>query len=92
MTANRSGIADDLDGDPVFLARNQFYLDYTRERAAGIVVHRHQGCEEGQGGGVSQRPSLRRHGRIYSGHPRLAFLIAAKEDVDARLKAGHDEG
>ena len=37
MTTNRSGIADDLDGDPVFLARNQFYLDYTRERAAGIV-------------------------------------------------------
>ena len=37
MTANRSGIADDLDGDPVFLARNQFYLDYTRERAAGIA-------------------------------------------------------
>ncbi len=37
MAANRSGIADDLDGDPVFLARNQFYLDYTRERAAGIV-------------------------------------------------------
>jgi peptide chain release factor 3 len=36
MTTNRSGIADDLDGDPVFLARNQFYLDYTRERAAGI--------------------------------------------------------
>jgi peptide chain release factor 3 len=37
MTTNRSGIADDLDGDPVFLARNQFYLDYTRERAPGIV-------------------------------------------------------
>jgi len=37
MATNRSGIADDLDGDPVFLARNQFYLDYTRERAAGIV-------------------------------------------------------
>jgi peptide chain release factor 3 len=37
MTTNRSGIADDLDGDPVFLARNQFYLDYTRERAAGIA-------------------------------------------------------
>jgi peptide chain release factor 3 len=37
MTANRSGVADDLDGDPVFLARNQFYLDYTRERAAGIA-------------------------------------------------------
>ncbi|TAK49905.1 MAG: peptide chain release factor 3 [Xanthobacteraceae bacterium] len=36
MTANGSGIADDVDGDPVFLARNQFYLDYTRERAEGI--------------------------------------------------------
>ena len=35
--ANGSGIADDVDGDPVFLARNQFYLDYTRERAEGIV-------------------------------------------------------
>jgi peptide chain release factor 3 len=37
VTANSLGIADDLDGDPVFLARNQFYLDYTRERAPGIV-------------------------------------------------------
>jgi peptide chain release factor 3 len=37
IKANGSGIADDLDGDPVFLARNQFYLDYTRERAPGIV-------------------------------------------------------
>jgi peptide chain release factor 3 len=36
-TANRSGIAEDLDGDLVFLARNQFYLDYTRELAPGIV-------------------------------------------------------
>jgi len=35
--ANASAIADDLDGDPVFLAKSQFYLDYTRERAAGIV-------------------------------------------------------
>jgi peptide chain release factor 3 len=37
VKANSLGIADDLDGDPVFLARNQFYLDYTRERAPGIV-------------------------------------------------------
>jgi peptide chain release factor 3 len=37
INSNRSGIADDLDGDPVFLARNAFYLDYTRERAPGIV-------------------------------------------------------
>jgi peptide chain release factor 3 len=37
IEANRSGIAEDLDGDPVYLARSQFYLDYTRERAPGIV-------------------------------------------------------
>jgi peptide chain release factor 3 len=37
ITANGSGVADDVDGDPVYLARNQFYLDYTRERAAGIT-------------------------------------------------------
>jgi peptide chain release factor 3 len=36
IAANASGVADDVDGDPVFLARNQFYLDYTRERAEGI--------------------------------------------------------
>jgi peptide chain release factor 3 len=35
--AHRSSIAEDLDGDLVYLARNQFYLDYTRERAPGIV-------------------------------------------------------
>jgi peptide chain release factor 3 len=35
--ANGSGIAEDLDGDLVFMARNQFYLDYTRERSPGIV-------------------------------------------------------
>jgi peptide chain release factor 3 len=35
--ANRSGVAEDLDGAPVYLARSQFYLDYTRERAPGIV-------------------------------------------------------
>jgi peptide chain release factor 3 len=37
VAANGSGIAEDLDGDIVFLARNQFYLDYTRERAPGVV-------------------------------------------------------
>jgi peptide chain release factor 3 len=34
--ANGSGIADDVDGDPVFMAKNEFYLGYTRERAEGI--------------------------------------------------------
>jgi peptide chain release factor 3 len=37
VTANNSSIAEDLDGDVVYLAKNQFYLDYTRERAPGIV-------------------------------------------------------
>ena len=35
--APRSGVADDVDGDPVFLAKNEFYLGYTSERAEGIT-------------------------------------------------------
>ena len=37
ISANGSGVADDVDGDPVFLAKNEFYLGYTRERAEGII-------------------------------------------------------
>jgi peptide chain release factor 3 len=37
IAANGSGVADDVDGDPVYLARNEFYLGYTKERAEGIV-------------------------------------------------------
>jgi peptide chain release factor 3 len=37
MTNNNSGVADDVDNDPVFLAKNDFYLNYTKERAEGIV-------------------------------------------------------
>ena len=37
IKANGLSIADDLDGDPVFLAANQFRLDYAKERAPGIV-------------------------------------------------------
>ena len=36
LAANTSSIADDVDGDPVYLARNEFYLGYARERAEGI--------------------------------------------------------
>jgi len=32
--------------------------------------------------------AIRRHGRVYPGHPRLA--AAEKKDVDARDKPGHD--
>jgi peptide chain release factor 3 len=37
VQANYSSVAEDLDGDRVFMARNQFILDYTSERAPGIV-------------------------------------------------------
>jgi len=36
-SSKHSSVAEDLDGDPVFLARSQFDLDYTAERAPGIV-------------------------------------------------------
>ena len=36
VQANYSSCAEDLDSDKVFMARNQFVLDYTRERAPGI--------------------------------------------------------
>ena len=37
VSANYSSVAEDLDGDRVFMARNQFILDYTRERTSGMV-------------------------------------------------------
>jgi peptide chain release factor 3 len=37
VEAHYSSCAEDLDGDKVFMARNQFILDYARERAAGIT-------------------------------------------------------
>ena len=37
VQANYSSVAEDLDGDRVFMARNQFLLDYTRERAPGLT-------------------------------------------------------
>jgi peptide chain release factor 3 len=37
VEANYSSVAEDLDGDRVFMSRNQFILDYTRERAPGIT-------------------------------------------------------
>ena len=37
MQANYSSVAEDLDRDRVFMARNQFILDYTGERAPGLV-------------------------------------------------------
>jgi peptide chain release factor 3 len=37
--SNRSSIANDLDGAPVFLSTSQFNLNYALERSPGIKVH-----------------------------------------------------
>ena len=39
VQANYSSVAEDLDGDRVFMARNDFILGYTSERAPGIVFN-----------------------------------------------------
>jgi peptide chain release factor 3 len=53
INENGLSIADDLDGDPVYLARNDFYLGYARERAPGIVFtdvkDRHAGDKAASG-------------------------------------------
>ena len=36
ISDNGLSVADDLDGDPVYLAKSEFYLGYTAERAPGI--------------------------------------------------------
>src|SRR5216684_2476272 len=40
--------------------------------------------------GCGESPSLGRHGRTCSGHPRLSSLKRRKQDVDGRDKRGHD--
>jgi hypothetical protein len=41
--------------------------------------------------GVARRLKiLRRHARLYAGHPRLYFFNAVKQDVYGRDKPGHD--
>ncbi len=37
ISAKTFSMANDLDGDPVFMAKSNFDLDYTRERAPGVV-------------------------------------------------------
>src|ERR1700730_692210 len=59
--ANRSGIADDLDGDLVYLARSQFYLDYTRERAPGIVFTDVKDVKAAKGAADGQNRPLQLH-------------------------------
>ncbi len=63
VRSNSSSVADDLDGDPVFLARNQFNLDYTRERAPGMAFADIKDVKKA-GGGVGE--SCRWVGRTLS--------------------------
>jgi peptide chain release factor 3 len=37
LTTYRSALAEDMDGDPVYLARNTFYLDHTGQQNPGVV-------------------------------------------------------
>ncbi len=48
VQANYSSCAEDLDGDKVFMARNQFILDYTGERAPGIVFNDIKDVKKGE--------------------------------------------
>ncbi len=48
----------------------------------------HRLCHEAAGGGGGRRY---RHARPCAGHPRLASLVLASQDVDGRVKPGHDE-
>jgi len=46
----RASIAEDLDGDLVFLARNAFNLDYTGQQSPGIVFRNVKDVREGKKG------------------------------------------
>ncbi len=61
---NRSAMADDVDGDPVFLATSTFMMRRAAELAPDAGVPRHQGCAGGTGGGLTSG----RHSASYSSH------------------------
>ena len=53
IAENRSAMADDVDGDPVFLATSAFMMRRAEELRAGADVPRHQGRAGGEAGGLS---------------------------------------
>ena len=94
VAAYRSAIAEDLDGDLVFLARNAFNLDYTGRRARHRLHRREGHPGPRQTGGVSNRwsdhawsslPGLTRQ----SIPLREVFLRTA---MDPRVKPAGDAG
>ena len=56
---NRTAMADDVDGDPVFLATSAFMMRRAAEPRTGAGVSRHQGCTGGKGGGLSDQAATR---------------------------------
>jgi peptide chain release factor 3 len=60
VSANYSGVAEDLDGDVVFMARNQFYLDLARERAPDLSftdIKDVKDAKDAKGGPAGARPA-----------------------------------
>ena len=53
IAENRSAMADDVDGDPVFLATSAFMMRRAAELAPGAGISRHQGCARREGGGLN---------------------------------------
>ena len=56
---NRSAMADDVDGDPVFLATSAFMMRRAVGTGTGIGIPRHQGCPRGKGGGLRIQAATR---------------------------------
>ncbi len=57
IAANRSSMADDVDGDPVFLASSAFMMRRAEELAPEIRVPRREGRPRGEAGGLTQSAS-----------------------------------
>jgi peptide chain release factor 3 len=48
LSTYRASIAEDLDGDLVFLAKNAFNLDYTAQQSPGITFSNVKDVREGK--------------------------------------------
>ena len=86
VTANAAAIADDLDGDVVFLGRNQFYLDYARKHAPGVRLTDIKGIYNRPVGGVTVPGGSERAGFLE--HLGCRFLDLLQQlGAIARLRA-----
>ena len=86
---NGLSIADDLDGDPVYLARNDFYLGYTRERAPGIVF---TDVKDRHANGKAGSARSHRNGLLKNLDPQPITPRQLRRLGDADADAGGDLG